>query len=228
MKTYAYEAIIQKVPDIDGAFVEFPYDLKAEFGKGRIKVHATFDGVPYDGSIVNMGVKNADGSICYIIGIRKDIRAAINKQAGDTIKVTITEKSDTMWKCPKCDREFKKVEQGHYCVKTSSIDEYIAIQPENIRPLLQNIRETIRTAAPETTEKMSWQMPTFWQGENLIQFAAFKKHIGVYPGGEATAVFSERLKDYKVGKGSIQFPLDKPIDYELIADIVHWRLEQLN
>jgi len=92
MKTYEFEAVIRKVPDIDGAFVEFPYDLKAEFGKGRVKVHATFDGVPYDGSIVNMGVKNADGSICYIIGIRKDIRAAIGKQAGDTVKVTITER----------------------------------------------------------------------------------------------------------------------------------------
>ena len=93
MKAYEYEAIIRKVSDIDGAFVEFPFDLKTEFGKGRIKVHATFDGAPYDGSIVNMGVKNADGSICYIIGIRKDIRAAIGKQTGDTVKVTITERT---------------------------------------------------------------------------------------------------------------------------------------
>ena len=227
MKTYAYESIIQKVPDIDGAFVAFPYDLKAEFGKSRVKVHATFDGVPYDGSIVNMGVKNADGSICYIIGIRKDIRAAIGKQAGDIIKVTIKEKSDTMWKCPKCDREFKKVEQGHFCVKLNDIDEYIAALPEDVRPLLQKIRETIHAAVPEATEKMSWQMPTFWQGENIIQFAAYKKHIGVYPGAEATAAFAERLKNYKFSKGTIQLPLDKPIDYELIADLVRWRLERL-
>lgn len=79
-KIYDYEAVIQKVPDIDGAFVVFPYDVKAEFGKGRIKVRATFDTEPYDGSIVNMGIKNDDGSICYIIGIRKDIRAKIAKQ----------------------------------------------------------------------------------------------------------------------------------------------------
>jgi hypothetical protein len=90
-RTYEFDAIIQKVPDIDGAYVAFPYDLRAEFGKGRVKVHATFDGIPYDGSIVNMGMKNADGSICYIIGILKDIRTRIGKQAGDTIRVTIEE-----------------------------------------------------------------------------------------------------------------------------------------
>ncbi len=78
-KTYEFEAIIQKVPDIDGAYIEFPYDVKAEFGKDRVKVHTTFDGEPYDGSIINMGVKNADGSVCYIIGVRKEIRAKIGK-----------------------------------------------------------------------------------------------------------------------------------------------------
>jgi len=91
-KTYEFEAVIQKVPDIDGAYVEFPYDVKAEFGKGRVKVHATFDGEPYDGSIVNMGVKNADGSVCYIVGLRKDIRTKIGKQAGDAVIVFIKER----------------------------------------------------------------------------------------------------------------------------------------
>ena len=91
-KTYEYEAVIQKVPDQDGAYIIFPYDIKEEFGKGRIKVHATFDGQPYDGSIVNMGVKNPDGSICYIIGIRKDIRVKIGKQPGDSVQVTIQER----------------------------------------------------------------------------------------------------------------------------------------
>ena len=86
---YEFEAEIKKVPGIDGAYVEFPYDLKKEFGKGRIKVHAAFDGEPYDGSIVNMGMKHDDGSICYIIGILKDIRKKIGKQAGDIIKVSI-------------------------------------------------------------------------------------------------------------------------------------------
>jgi len=89
-KVYKYEATIQAA-DKSGAYVAFPYNIRAEFGKGRVKVHATFDGEPYDGSIVNMGVKNADGSICYIIGIRKDIREKIGKQPGDTINVAIKE-----------------------------------------------------------------------------------------------------------------------------------------
>ncbi|MDR0472705.1 MAG: DUF1905 domain-containing protein [Treponema sp.] len=88
-KTWKFKAEIKKVPGIDGAYIEFPYDLKKEFGKGRVKVHAQFDGEPYDGSIVNMGLKHDDGSICYILGIRKDIRQKINKQAGDTIEVII-------------------------------------------------------------------------------------------------------------------------------------------
>lgn len=71
----------------------------------------------------------------------------------------------------------------------NNIDAYIAAQPEDMQLLLQKIRETIRTAAPEAKEKISWQMPTFWQGENLIHFAAFKKHIGLYPGGEVTSNF---------------------------------------
>lgn len=91
-KIYEFDAIIQKVPDIDGAYVAFPYDIKSEFGKGRVKVHATFDGEPYDRSIVNMGVKNPDGSICYIIGLRKNIRAKIGKQPGDNVRVTIRER----------------------------------------------------------------------------------------------------------------------------------------
>lgn len=91
-RVYEFEAEIKKVPDIDGAFVVFPYDIKSEFGKGRVKVHATFDGEPYDGSIVNMGIKNPDGSICYIIGLRKDIREKIKKNPGDAIRVTIAER----------------------------------------------------------------------------------------------------------------------------------------
>ncbi|QHI71725.1 iron chaperone [Aminipila terrae] len=131
-----------------------------------------------------------------------------------------------MWKCPKCGQEFKSVEQNHFCVKKNSIDEYIAEQAEAVRPLLQGIRETIRAAAPEAVEKISWRMPTFWQDENLIHFAAFKKHIGIYPGGEATAEFAERLVGYKTSKGAIQLPLDKPIDHELITDIVRWRIKR--
>ena len=85
-KTYSFEAKILKVPDIDGAYIEIPFDVKTEFGKGRVKVHATFDSEPYDGSVVKMGTP------CHIIGIRKDIRAKIGKQPGDTIKVTLKER----------------------------------------------------------------------------------------------------------------------------------------
>jgi hypothetical protein len=91
-KIYEFTAEIKKVPDIDGAYIEFPYDLKKEFRKGRIKVNAEFDGEPYDGSIVNMGLKNNDGSICYIIGIRKDTRKKIKKNCGDKINVKISER----------------------------------------------------------------------------------------------------------------------------------------
>ncbi|MCL1854430.1 MAG: DUF1905 domain-containing protein [Clostridia bacterium] len=93
---YEYDAVI-RLSDIGkgGAYVPFPYDLRTEFGKGRVSVHATFDGEPYDGSIVNMGAKNPDGSVCYILGIRKDIRTKIGKQPGDAIRVTIRERIAT-------------------------------------------------------------------------------------------------------------------------------------
>ena len=91
-KIYEFEAVIQKIPDLDGAYVAFPYDVKAKFGKGRVKVHPAFDGAAYDGSIVNMGVRNTDGTVCCIIGLRKDIRAKIGKQPGDSVHVTIKER----------------------------------------------------------------------------------------------------------------------------------------
>ena len=89
---FEFDAEIKKVPDIDGAYVQFPYDIKAEFGKGRVKVHATFDGISYDGSIVNVGMKNPDGSVCYMLGILKDIRKQIGKQPGDMVRVTVEER----------------------------------------------------------------------------------------------------------------------------------------
>jgi len=90
---YEYEAEI-RASEIGkgGAYVPFPYDLREEFGRGRVKVHATFDGEPYDGSVVNMGVTNDDGSICYILGILKEIRGKIGKQVGDTVRVTVRER----------------------------------------------------------------------------------------------------------------------------------------
>ena len=84
-KKYEFDAEIKKVPDIDGAYIEFPFDVREKFGRGRVPVVATFDGVEYRGSLVRMQTP------CHIIGIRKDIRTKINKQAGDIIRVTIME-----------------------------------------------------------------------------------------------------------------------------------------
>ena len=134
-----------------------------------------------------------------------------------------------MWKCEKCGRDFKNTNQDHYCAqKPSSIDEYIKSQPEKIQPLLFKIRETIKKAAPEAIEKISWRMPTFWQGENLIHFAAFKNHIGIYPGDLTKIPFSKQLSGYQTSKGAIQFPLDKPIDYDLIIQITKFRVSTIS
>ena len=89
MKRYEYDAILREDPSDGGAYVIFPYDLREEFGKGRVKVRACFDGIPYEGSIVNMGLKNADGGICWLIGVRKAIRQKLQKGDGDPIHVII-------------------------------------------------------------------------------------------------------------------------------------------
>lgn len=89
---HRFEAVIQKVLDQDGAYVVVPLDIRTVFGKGRVKVHATFDGIPYDGSVVNMGLTNDDGSICYILGVRKDIRQALGKGPGQKVWVTLEER----------------------------------------------------------------------------------------------------------------------------------------
>ena len=88
-KTYEYDAVIRELPEKGGAYVVFPWNIREEFDKGRVKVHATFDGIPYDGSIVNMGVKNEDGSVCYILGMLKAIRNQLGKADGDTAHVVI-------------------------------------------------------------------------------------------------------------------------------------------
>ena len=91
-KVYEYESLLYAAGESGGAYVVFPYDIRKEFGRGRVKVHATFDGEAYDGSIVNMGVKNEGGSVCYIIGVLKSIRARIGKQPGDRVRVTVRER----------------------------------------------------------------------------------------------------------------------------------------
>ena len=91
-KPYVYEAVLRTDPDSGGAYVPFPWDIRREFGKGRVKVLALFDGEAYTGSVVNMGVKNPDGSVCYVIGEPKAIREKLGKRGGDTLCVQIEEK----------------------------------------------------------------------------------------------------------------------------------------
>ena len=104
-----------------------------------------------------------------------------------------------MLKCDKCGKELKYINQSHFCVKAGSIDEYIVGQSEDIQTILHKVRETIRTAAPNATEKISWMMPTFWQFENLIHFCAHKNHLGIHPGAldRFPAALMDRLAGYK-------------------------------
>lgn len=131
----------------------------------------------------------------------------------------------SQWKCPKCGREFSRQNQDHYCVKPKNMDEYIAAQKEDAQPHLREIRAVIRAAIPDAEERMSWSMPTYWKGRNIIHFAAAKKHIGLYPGDEATAEFADALKAYDVSKGTIRIPYDKPMPVELITRIAQWCYE---
>ena len=89
LELYEFEAVIHEMKDNGGAYVIFPWDIRKEFGKGRVKVHAEYDGIPYEGSIVNMGVKDEDGNVCYIIGVLKSIRKTLNKHDGDFVHVKI-------------------------------------------------------------------------------------------------------------------------------------------
>ena len=130
-----------------------------------------------------------------------------------------------MWQCPTCGRTFDKQGQSHYCQKPKTIDEYIEQQDAAVQPALRELRAILHAALPETEERISWSMPTYWKGRNLIHFAASRKHLGLYPGGEATGVFAEDLKEYDVSKGTIRLPYDRELPKELIARIARWCLE---
>lgn len=107
-----------------------------------------------------------------------------------------------------------------------NIDEYIAKFPIEVQEKLQKIRKIVQDAAPEATEKISYQMPTFYLYGNLVHFAAYKKHIGFYPTPSGITSFDEELAPYKRAKGSVIFPLDKPIPYDLIDKIVRFRVAE--
>ena len=127
-----------------------------------------------------------------------------------------------MWRCPKCGREFRRQDQSHYCgEKPRTVDEYIQAQDGARQAGLRLVRGALRQALPEAEERISWSMPTYWRGHNIIHFAASKQHIGLYPGAEAVEAFAEELKDYKTDKGTIRIPYGR-VDPELIEKIARW------
>lgn len=107
-----------------------------------------------------------------------------------------------------------------------TIDEYIAGFPQDIQEILEKVRVTIRKAAPDAQEAIKYQMPTFTLKGNLVHFGAFKKHIGFYPVPTGIEKFKDELSVYEGGKGSVQFPLDQPIPYDLIGRIVEFRVKE--
>jgi uncharacterized protein YdhG (YjbR/CyaY superfamily) len=128
-----------------------------------------------------------------------------------------------MWKCPKCNREFEYEPPHHFCDSgAATIDDYIRGQEAEVQPRLREIYAALKAALPNADEKISYRMPTFWKGRNIIHFAAFAKWIGLFPGGEATSVFAEKLRGYKTTKGGIQLPYSEPLPLSLITEIALW------
>ena len=107
-----------------------------------------------------------------------------------------------------------------------TIDEYIKTFPADIQGILEKMRQTIKEAAPEATEAISYRIPTFTLNGNLVHFAAFKSHIGFYPTPSGTESFRKELSPYKGGKGSVRFPLDRPIPYALVKKMVAFRVKE--
>lgn len=107
-----------------------------------------------------------------------------------------------------------------------SIDEYISNFPPNVQEILTTLRKVIKESAPDAKERISWQMPTFALHGNLVHFAAHKKHIGLYPGASGIEVFKNKLSEYKSSKGAVQFPIERPLPYELISEIVRYRVAE--
>jgi uncharacterized protein YdhG (YjbR/CyaY superfamily) len=112
--------------------------------------------------------------------------------------------------------------------KFKTMDEYIKTFPNDIQSILEKMRQTIRKAAPEAVEAISYQMPTFkLNGKNLVHFAAWKNHIGFYPTPSGTETFKKELSPYKRTKGSVQFPIELPIPYDLVEKIVIFRMKEI-
>ncbi|PJZ24868.1 hypothetical protein CH352_11955 [Leptospira hartskeerlii] len=105
-----------------------------------------------------------------------------------------------------------------------SIDEYIKTFPKEVQSILQELRKVIQEEAPEASGKISYQIPTFYLNGNLVHFAAYKNHIGFYPGASGISKFKKEIDKYKNAKGSVQFPIDQPLPFDLVRKIVKFRV----
>ena len=113
-----------------------------------------------------------------------------------------------------------------WSVAAGPIDDYIERHPDEVRRILSRIRKTIQAAAPKAEETISYQIPTFKYHGNLVHFAAWKTHVGFYPTSSGIREFSSELQSYKLSRGTVQFPLDRPIPYGLIGRIVRFRAKE--
>lgn len=128
-----------------------------------------------------------------------------------------------MWTCPKCGREFSRIDQSHFCGDApKTIDEYIAACPEEKRPRLEEMRKAVKAGAPEAKEAIAWGMPNFKDAKNIVQFASFKDRVTLYAGEKAVEAFADKLGDIKTRKDAIYFPDADPLPADLITEIVSW------
>ncbi len=109
--------------------------------------------------------------------------------------------------------------------KATSIDEFIAQYPKEVQAVMHKIRQTIQKAAPEAKEKISYGIPTFTLHGNLVHFSAYEKHVGFYPGAALVADFADELKPYETSKGTVRFPINQPIPYDLIAKMTKYAVK---
>lgn len=203
----SFEAEIIKVPDMDAAYVAIPFDVKAVYGKARVPVHACFDGVAYDGSLVRMGTE------CHILGIRKDIRQQIGKQPGDSVRVTLKPR-DTAKPGKANDAE--------------QVEAFIAQHSKDRQQKMHALRKLLKGLAPDAEERISYGMPTLWQGRNLVHFAPAKHHLGLYPGAAAVEALKDELAGYETTKGSVHLSWTEPLPEALIRQIMAFNLQHLS
>lgn len=130
-----------------------------------------------------------------------------------------------MWVCPKCGREFKRTNQGHYCGKApETVSEYIEAQAPETRSHLKGLAAAIRESVPEVSERISWSMPTYEKSGKAISFYACKNHISFYVGVEAVEKFASELSGFDTKKNAVYLPYGRELPSELIAEIVKWCL----